>query len=62
MDLLFPFFLIFLTFLAFDLSDFPLVNEIMAVHFSEPYPARAVVGVANLPKGAMIEMDAIMTI
>ena len=45
-----------------DLSDFPLVNEIMAEHFSEPYPARAVVGVANLPKGAMIEMDAIMTI
>ena len=45
-----------------NLSDFPLVNEIMAEHFSEPYPARAVVGVANLPKGAMIEMDAIMTI
>ena len=34
----------------------------MAEHFSEPYPARAVVGVASLPKGAMIEMDAIMTI
>ncbi len=45
-----------------NLSDFPLVNEIMAEYFSEPYPARAVVGVANLPKGAMIEMDAIMTI
>ena len=45
-----------------DLSYFPLVNEIMTEHFSEPYPARAVVGVANLPKGAMIEMDAIMTI
>jgi len=45
-----------------DLSNFPLVNEIMAEHFSEPYPARAVVGVVNLPKGAMIEMDAIMTI
>tara|TARA_B100001250_G_C19563338_1_gene684344 strand:+ start:206 stop:619 length:414 start_codon:yes stop_codon:yes gene_type:complete len=45
-----------------DLSDFPLVNEIMAEYFTEPYPARAVVGVANLPKGAMIEMDAIMTI
>mgnify|MGYP000205126862 FL=1 len=44
-----------------NLSDFPLVNEIMAEYFSEPYPARAVVGVANLPKGAMIEMDAIMT-
>jgi enamine deaminase RidA (YjgF/YER057c/UK114 family) len=34
----------------------------MAEYFSEPYPARAVVGVHNLPKGAMIEMDAIMTI
>ena len=45
-----------------NLSDFPLVNEIMAEYFSEPYPARAVVGVADLPKGAMIEMDAIMTI
>jgi reactive intermediate/imine deaminase len=45
-----------------DLSDFPLVNEIMSEYFSEPYPARAVVGVANLPKGAMVEMDAIMTI
>ena len=45
-----------------DLSNFPLVNEIMAENFSEPYPARAVVGVASLPKDAMIEMDAIMTI
>ena len=45
-----------------DLSNFPLINEIMAEHFSEPYPARAVVGVASLPKNAMIEMDAIMTI
>ena len=45
-----------------DLSDFPLLNEIMPEYFSEPYPARAVVGVANLPKGATIEMDAIMMI
>ena len=45
-----------------DLSNFPLINEIMAEHFSEPYPARAVVGVASLPKGATIEMDAIMMI
>ena len=44
-----------------DLSHFPLVNEIMAEYFSEPYPARAAVGVAGLPKGAMVEMDAIMT-
>ncbi len=45
-----------------DLTHFPLVNEIMANYFSEPYPARAAVGVASLPKGAMIEMDAIMVI
>ena len=45
-----------------DLSDFPLINEIMPEYFSEPYPARAVVGVANLPKGATVEMDAIMMI
>ncbi len=49
---------IFLT----DLSHFPLVNEIMAEYFSEPYPARAAVGVASLPKGALVEMDAIMTV
>ena len=49
---------IFLT----DLSHFPLVNEIMAEYFSEPYPARAAVGVASLPKGAAVEMDAIMTL
>ncbi len=45
-----------------DLSHFPLVNEIMAEYFSEPYPARAAVGVASLPKGALVEMDAIMTL
>lgn len=49
---------IFLT----DLSHFPLVNEIMAEYFTEPYPARAAVGVASLPKGAQVEMDAIMTV
>ncbi len=49
---------IFLT----DLSHFPLVNEIMADYFSEPYPARAAVGVASLPKAAQVEMDAIMTL
>ena len=43
-----------------DLSHFPLVNEIMAEYFSEPYPARAAVGVAALPKGAAVEMDAVM--
>jgi len=45
-----------------DLSDFPLINEIMPEYFSKPYPARAVVGVASLPKEATIEMDAIMMI
>ena len=45
-----------------DLSDFPLINEILPEYFSEPYPARAVVGVASLPKGATIEMDAVMMI
>lgn len=43
-----------------DLSHFPLVNEVMAEYFSEPYPARAAIGVAALPKGAAVEMDAIM--
>jgi len=43
-----------------DLSHFPTVNEIMAQHFSEPYPARAAIGVAALPKGAQVEMDAVM--
>jgi reactive intermediate/imine deaminase len=45
-----------------DLNHFPLVNEVMAVYFKEPYPARAAVGVAQLPKGAIVEMDAIMVI
>ncbi len=49
---------IFLT----DLSHFSLVNEIMAEYFQAPYPARAAVGVAALPKGAQVEMDAIMVI
>jgi reactive intermediate/imine deaminase len=45
-----------------DLGHFPLVNEVMAQYFREPYPARAAVGVAALPKGAAVEMDAIMVI
>jgi reactive intermediate/imine deaminase len=45
-----------------DLNHFPLVNEVMAAYFKEPYPARAAVGVAQLPKGATVEMDAIMVI
>ncbi len=47
---------IFLT----DLSHFPLVNQVMADYFSEPYPARAAIGVASLPRDAGVEMDAVM--
>ena len=43
-----------------DLGNFPLVNEIMAEYFDQPYPARAAVGVAALPRGAGVEMDAII--
>lgn len=45
-----------------DLAYFPLVNEIMSEYFSEPYPARAAIGVASLPKGVAVEMDAIMVL
>jgi len=47
---------IFLT----DLTHFPLVNQVMSEYFAEPYPARAAIGVASLPKDAGVEMDAIM--
>lgn len=43
-----------------DLNNFALVNTIMAEYFAEPYPARAAVGVASLPKGALVEADAVM--
>jgi reactive intermediate/imine deaminase len=43
-----------------DLADFPVVNQVMAEYFQQPYPARAAIGVAALPKGAAVEMDAIM--
>ncbi|MET0108904.1 MAG: RidA family protein [Candidatus Thiodiazotropha sp.] len=43
-----------------DLEHFPVVNQVMADYFSEPYPARAAIGVAELPKGAAVEMDAII--
>lgn len=49
-----------LTIFLTDLSHFPRVNEIMLNYFSEPYPARAVVGVAALPKHVSVEIDAIM--
>lgn len=43
-----------------DLAHFARVNEIMATYFHEPYPARAAVGVASLPRNALVEIDAIM--
>ncbi|MCU7933296.1 MAG: RidA family protein [Candidatus Thiodiazotropha sp. (ex Dulcina madagascariensis)] len=43
-----------------DLGDFPIVNQVMADYFVQPYPARAAIGVAALPKDAQVEMDAIM--
>jgi reactive intermediate/imine deaminase len=45
-----------------DLGHFARVNEIMAQYFKEPYPARAAVGVASLPRGALIEADAVMVL
>ncbi len=47
---------IFLT----DLSHFALVNKIMSEYFKEPYPARAAIGVAALPRGAQVEMDCVV--
>jgi reactive intermediate/imine deaminase len=49
---------IFLT----DLSNFPIVNEIMGQYFEEPYPARAAIGVRALPKGSKVEMDGILVV
>ena len=43
-----------------DLGNFAAVNEIMAEYFQQPYPARAAIGVASLPKGANVEMDAVL--
>ncbi|MGM0571039.1 RidA family protein [Marinobacter sp.] len=45
-----------------DLANFATVNEVMATYFQEPYPARAAIGVAALPKGVPVEMDAVMVI
>ncbi len=49
---------IFLT----DLAHFPLVNQVMAEYFEQPYPARAAIGVASLPKDAGVEMDAVLAL
>ncbi|HLQ12916.1 MAG TPA: RidA family protein [Steroidobacteraceae bacterium] len=51
-----------LTIFLTDLSCFPKVNEIMATFFTAPYPARAVVGVAALPRGARVEMECILSL
>lgn len=45
-----------------DMTNFPVVNEVLAEFFDEPYPARAAVGVAELPKGATVEADAIVAL
>jgi reactive intermediate/imine deaminase len=45
-----------------DLVHFPRMNEIMAGYFSRPYPARAAVGVAGLPRNAMVEIEAVMVL
>lgn len=45
-----------------DLKHFPLVNEIMAQYCTEPYPARAAIGVAALPRGANVEVDGILVL
>jgi reactive intermediate/imine deaminase len=43
-----------------DLGHFAKVNEVMATYFSEPFPARAAIGVASLPRGSLVEIDAVM--
>ena len=45
-----------------DLANFARVNEIMAKYFKEPYPARAAIGVSALPRGALVEIDAIISL
>ncbi|ABD82953.1 RidA family protein [Saccharophagus degradans] len=45
-----------------DLSNFPIVNEVMSQFFEQPYPARAAIGISELPKGALVEADGIAVI
>ncbi|WP_207060822.1 RidA family protein [Motiliproteus sp. SC1-56] len=45
-----------------DLSNFETVNQVMARYFKQPYPARAAIGVAALPKGAQVEMDGVLVV
>jgi reactive intermediate/imine deaminase len=51
-----------LTVFLTDLAHFPVVNEVMAEYFAPPYPARAAVGVTTLPRGAAVEMDAVLVL
>jgi len=51
-----------LTVYLIDLNNFQTVNEVMARHFEAPYPARAAVGVAALPRGAAVEVEAVMAV
>ena len=51
-----------LTIFLTDLSNFPIVNEVMAAHMSEPFPARAAVEISELPKGAQIEIEGVLVI
>ena len=51
-----------LTVFLTDLAHFPKVNEVMATYFSEPYPARAAVGVSALPRGARVEVECILSL
>lgn len=51
-----------LTIFLIDLRHFALVNRVMSEYFQEPYPARAAVGVATLPRGAQVEMDAVLVL
>lgn len=43
-----------------DFVNFPILNELMAEYFNQPYPARAVIGVASLPKNVLVEIEAIL--
>ncbi|BFM04929.1 RidA family protein [Halioxenophilus aromaticivorans] len=45
-----------------DLNNFPLVNEVMSQYFSQPYPARAAIGISQLPKDSLIEADGVVVI
>lgn len=45
-----------------DMANFPVVNEVMARHFNEPFPARAAVGISQLPKGALFEAEGVMVL